>query len=155
MKQKKERKKERNCVKHKTVQDSLKWKFPFWDFPGGPVTKTVFPVQGPWIQSLVGELDHICWKLRVHMPLRQTLKIPSAATKTRHSQKNKKIFKRDFPFSLQLAFSLDIQAWLLYRSCPLDNCYPISKFLSLSLSLSFNDFVVTLYAFWVSLPPSF
>ena len=27
------------------------------DFPGGPVTKTVIPVQEAWVQSLVRELD--------------------------------------------------------------------------------------------------
>ena len=28
----------------------------FWDFPGGPVVKTALPLQGPRVQSLVGEL---------------------------------------------------------------------------------------------------
>ena len=27
------------------------------DFPGGPVAKMAFPVQGVWVQSLVRELD--------------------------------------------------------------------------------------------------
>ena len=27
-----------------------------WDFPGGPVVKTVFPLHGAWIQPLVREL---------------------------------------------------------------------------------------------------
>ena len=33
----------------------------FGDFPGSPVVKTTLPTQGPWVQSLVGEL-------RSHMP---------------------------------------------------------------------------------------
>ena len=32
----------------------------FGDVPGGPVAKTAFPVQGVWVQSLVGELDPTC-----------------------------------------------------------------------------------------------
>ena len=27
-----------------------------WNFPGGPVAKTVLPVRGTWVHSLVGEL---------------------------------------------------------------------------------------------------
>ena len=27
-----------------------------WDFPSGPVVKTVLPLQGAWVQSLVQEL---------------------------------------------------------------------------------------------------
>ena len=30
------------------------------DFPGGPVAKTVLPVQGAWVKSLVRELDPTC-----------------------------------------------------------------------------------------------
>ena len=30
------------------------------DFPGGPVTKTVLPMQGAWVRPLVRELDLIC-----------------------------------------------------------------------------------------------
>ena len=29
---------------------------PSWDFPGGPVGKNLLPMQGTWVQSLVGEL---------------------------------------------------------------------------------------------------
>ena len=29
------------------------------DFPGGPVVKTVFPMQGAWVQSLEGERSHM------------------------------------------------------------------------------------------------
>ena len=34
-----------------------------WDFPGGPVVKTLhFPMQDVWVQSLVRELrSHIPW----------------------------------------------------------------------------------------------
>ena len=38
-----------------------------WDFPGGPVAKTVFPTQGAWVQSLVRELDSHMPQLRVLM----------------------------------------------------------------------------------------
>ena len=34
--------------------------YPSGDFPGGPVAKTEFPVQGDWVQSLVRELDSTC-----------------------------------------------------------------------------------------------
>ena len=30
------------------------------DFPGGPVAKTVLPMQGAWVRPLVRELDLIC-----------------------------------------------------------------------------------------------
>ena len=30
-------------------------------FPGGPVTKTVLPVQETWVWALVRELDRICY----------------------------------------------------------------------------------------------
>ena len=30
------------------------------DFPGGPVTKTVLPMQGTWVQALVRELEPTC-----------------------------------------------------------------------------------------------
>ena len=30
------------------------------DFPGGPVAKTVLPMQGAQVLSLAGELDFIC-----------------------------------------------------------------------------------------------
>ena len=30
------------------------------DFPGGPVAKTMLPVQGTWVQSLVREVDATC-----------------------------------------------------------------------------------------------
>ena len=33
-----------------------------WDFLGGPVAKTAFPMQGAWVQSLVRELDPTCQK---------------------------------------------------------------------------------------------
>ena len=36
----------------------LKW--PRWDFLGGPVVKTVLPVQGAQVRSLVRELDPAC-----------------------------------------------------------------------------------------------
>ena len=38
-----------------------------WDFPGSPVAETLRPVQGPWVRSLVRELD-LMPQLRVHMP---------------------------------------------------------------------------------------
>ena len=31
-----------------------------WDFPGGPVAKTLLPMQGTQVQSLVKELDPEC-----------------------------------------------------------------------------------------------
>ena len=30
------------------------------DFPGGPVAKTMLPMQGTWVQSLVREVDATC-----------------------------------------------------------------------------------------------
>ena len=31
----------------------------YWgDFPGGPVAKTLLPMQGAWVPSSVRELDH-------------------------------------------------------------------------------------------------
>ena len=30
-----------------------------WDFAGGPVVKTPLPLQGAWVQSLVGELKSL------------------------------------------------------------------------------------------------
>ena len=44
------------------------------DFPGGPAVKTVLPLQGTWVQSLVGEL-------RSHMP-RSTAKKKKKNLKT-------------------------------------------------------------------------
>ena len=44
------------------------------DFPGGPVAKAVLPLQGPRVQSLVGELGS-------HMP---------GSTATRNKKGNKK-----------------------------------------------------------------
>ena len=32
----------------------------FKDLPGGPVAKTLLPMQGAWIQSLARELDPLC-----------------------------------------------------------------------------------------------
>ena len=41
------------------------------DFPGGPVAKTLLPMQGAWIQSLIRELDSAC----------HNEKIPHSSTK--------------------------------------------------------------------------
>ena len=30
-----------------------------WDFAGGPVVRTPLPLQGAWVQSLVGELKSL------------------------------------------------------------------------------------------------
>ena len=45
-----------------------------WDFPGGPGAKTLFPLHGAWIQSLVMELDPICCNLELWL-LHTALKI--------------------------------------------------------------------------------
>ena len=59
----------------------------FRDFPGGAVVKTVLPMQGAWVQSLVWELDPTGMpQLRVHMT--QLRRLP-ATTKTQCNQPNK------------------------------------------------------------------
>ena len=50
------------------------------DFPGGPVGKTVLPVQGAWVRFLVGELDP------AYMP---QLRSPHATTKSPHAATKK------------------------------------------------------------------
>ena len=35
------------------------------DFPGSPVAKVAFPMQGVWVQSLVRELDPTCSNLKI------------------------------------------------------------------------------------------
>ena len=40
------------CEKFEIFQ----WKSGSWDFPGSPLVKTVLPIKGTWVQSLVGEL---------------------------------------------------------------------------------------------------
>ena len=39
------------------------------DFPGGPVAKTVLPMQGAWVQPLVRELDLIATIKNLHAGL--------------------------------------------------------------------------------------
>ena len=39
------------------------------DFPGGPVAKTVLPMQGAWVQHLVRELDLIATIKNLHAGL--------------------------------------------------------------------------------------
>ena len=34
----------------------FQWKSGSWDFPDSPLVKTVLPIKGTWVQSLVGEL---------------------------------------------------------------------------------------------------
>ena len=51
-----------------TLGSMLGYKTCLWHFPGGPVVKTVFPMQGTRVPSLVGELDPKCCNLRSCVP---------------------------------------------------------------------------------------
>ena len=52
----------------------------WWDFPGGPVAKTVLLMQGGWVWFLLRELDSI----------ESNERSPPTATKTQGSKKKKK-----------------------------------------------------------------
>ena len=45
---------------HQMSYVKLKKKKNLGDFPCGPAAKTLLPVQGTWVQSLVRELDPTC-----------------------------------------------------------------------------------------------
>ena len=58
---------QKNDVKRIHIHTAI-CKMDNWDFPGGPVVKTVPPVQGARVQLLVRELDPRCqlkiWQLK-------------------------------------------------------------------------------------------
>ena len=48
---------ETGCMLTKILYILMIKKMSFRDFPGGPVAKTVLPMQGTWVRPLVRELD--------------------------------------------------------------------------------------------------